>query len=131
MQLAEFSTRHGTLYPSEHLMNYRHASKRASNIGEQPSQPSQPANPASLASAVTQPAQPSSLPYAYLTGGEWFLKVLLGVFARVSGGFRISIYQSDFGIDLFFLGKNKAFLAPRCVWCGKTRVINFFGRFFW
>ena len=25
MKLAEFPTRHGTLYPSEHLMNYRHA----------------------------------------------------------------------------------------------------------
>ena len=70
------------------------------SLSAQPSR--HPANPASPASAVTQPAQPSSLPSAYLTGGEWFLKVLLGVFARVSGGFRISIYQSDFGIDLFF-----------------------------
>ena len=55
--------------------------------------------------------------------------MLLGVFARVSGGFWICIYQSDFGIDLFFLGKNKAFLGPRCVWCGKTRVINLIGAF--
>ena len=97
------------------------------SLSAQPSR--HPANPASPASAVTQPAQPSSLPYAYLTGGGWFLKVLLGVFARVSGAFRICIYQSDFGIDLFFVWRNKAFLAPRCVWCGKTRVINYSGAF--
>ena len=29
-----------------------------------------------------------------------------------------------------FLSKNKAFLVSRCVWCGKTRVINLIGRFF-
>ena len=30
---------------------------------------------------------------------------------------------------LIFLGKNKAFSVPRCVWCGKSTVLNLFGRF--
>ena len=89
----------------------------------QPSQPSQP-------SLSRHPASPALLPAVRLPhGGEWFLKVLLGVFARVSGRIRICSYQSDFGIDLFFVWRNKAFLAPRCVWCGKTRVINISGAF--
>ena len=30
---------------------------------------------------------------------------------------------------MFFLGKNKVFSVPWCVWCGKSRVINLIGAF--
>ena len=85
----------------------------------QPSQPSLSRHPASPA----QPTQPAALlPAVHLTGGEWFLIVLFGVFAGVGGAFRVFSEKVSIGCGALFLGKNKAFSAPRCVWYGKIRV---------
>ena len=48
--------------------------------------------------------------------------LLLGVFARVSGAFRVSGNNSSFCVRGFFLGKNKVIFSPMGVWCGYADV---------
>ena len=98
----------------------------------QPSQPSQPSlsrHPASPAQP-TQPAQPSqpsqppsSLPSAvHLTGGSGFLRCFLRFLLGFPVGSGLAIKKVPPVAGALFLGKNKAFSVPRCVWCGKTKV---------
>ena len=89
------------------------------------SQPSLSRHPASPA----QPTQPAALlPAARLPhrGGSGFLRCFWGFLLGFPVGSGPTLKKVASVPGPVFLRKNKAFSAPRCVWCGKIKYLNRF-----